>query len=85
MKFAVQKWVRTKEMKVTHIIKEVPTHPDYIKHYCDGCHAPLAGKPWAAVWAERGSDGKGGGYKLCQSCTEEARSEMLDEMPEESQ
>ncbi len=75
MKFAVQKWVRTKEMKVTQIIREVPTHPDYIRHYCDGCHAALAGKPWAAVWAEK-PDGNGGGYKLCVSCTEEAKQEI---------
>lgn len=75
MKFAVQKWVRTKEMTVTHIHKEHPKHPEYTQGYCAGYHAALAGKPFASVWAER-PDGKGGGYKLCQSCTEEAKREI---------
>jgi hypothetical protein len=36
MKFAVQKWVRTKEMKVTHIHRECPMHPEYMQNYCAG-------------------------------------------------
>ena len=78
MKFAVHKWVRTKEMKVTHIHKEGVLHPEYMQNYCAGCHAALAGKPFAAVWAES-SSGKGGGYKLCAACTEEARQEIAKE------
>lgn len=75
MKFAVQKWVRTREMKVIHIHSEGHIHPEYMQNYCAGCHAALAGKPFAAVWAET-PNGRGGGYKLCASCTEEAKAEL---------
>lgn len=75
MKFAVQKWVREKEMRITKIVTKPLTHPKYLHHHCDGCHAPLAGAIWVGVWAES-SKGKGGGYKLCASCAEEAKAEV---------
>jgi len=33
MKFAVHQWVRTKEMKITHITLHL-MHPEYLKDYC---------------------------------------------------
>lgn len=78
MKFATQQWVRTKEMRITQIINEYPTHPEFLAHHCAGCHVALAGKPWGAVWAEK-PRGQGGAYKLCAACTEEARQEIAKE------
>ena len=75
MKFAVRKWVRTQEMVVEKIIQELPSHPTFLKSYCAGCHAALAGQPWVAVWA--GAPGsQGGAYKLCAECGKEAREEI---------
>ncbi len=76
MKFATRQWVRTQQMQVTEIVKEYPKHPEHIKGYCAGCHASLCGKPWTAIWAKRSSGDNGGAYKLCASCTEEAKSEI---------
>ena len=78
MKFAVQKWVRTKEMRITEI-KEYPAHPEYLRNYCAGCHAALAGQPWAGAWAVSANSDNGEPVKLCKKCTEEAKEEMASQ------
>jgi len=81
MKFAVQRWVREKEMKITKIIGTYPKHPNYLKHHCVGCNAALAGNPWTAAWATCVATGKDGPAKLCEKCTEEAKAELSATRP----
>ena len=81
MNFSVKKTIfsREKPMRVEKIVtiaNEILITNNYTFR-CDGCNVALKNAlPWACVWAVRLSDNVGGGYRLCNKCTDDAKIEI---------